>query len=109
MPQGSSNLKFKNYRFRGLPFGGIWNKRVLKAQFVQTMAKNYTNYYGLIFSCPVGNEAISCDFKKIRRLKTKERLAFYNALPENEKDKLIENHQQCLSAREKKTLFHESQ
>jgi len=73
------------------------------------MAKCYTNYYGLIFNCPVGNEAISCDYKEIRQLKTKERLAYYNALPEYEKDKLIENHQKCLSIREKKTLFHESQ
>jgi hypothetical protein len=73
------------------------------------MAKCYTNYYGLIFNCPVGNEAISCDYKEIRQLKTKERLAYYNALPEYEKDKLIENHQKCLSVREKKTLFHESQ
>ncbi len=73
------------------------------------MAKCYTNYYGLIFNCPVGNEAINCDYKEIRQLKTKERLAYYNALPEYEKDKLIENHQKCLSVREKKTLFHESQ
>jgi len=73
------------------------------------MAKCYTNYYGLIFNCPVGNEAINCDYKKIRQLKTKERLAFYNALSEHEKDKLLENHLQCRSIREKKTLFHESQ
>ena len=73
------------------------------------MANSYTNYYGLIFSCPVGNEAITCDFKKIRQLKTKERLAYYNALSEHEKDSLIEKHQRCLSVREKKTLFHESQ
>lgn len=73
------------------------------------MAKCYTNYYGLIFNCPVGNEAMNCDYKEIRQLKTKERLAYYKALPEYEKDKLIENHQKCLSVREKKTLFHESQ
>jgi hypothetical protein len=73
------------------------------------MAKSYANYYGLIFNCPVGNEAINCDYKQIRQLKTKERLAYYNALSEYEKDKLIEKHQQCLLAREKKTLFHESQ
>jgi len=73
------------------------------------MAKCYTNYYGLIFNCPVGSEAINCDYKEIRQLKAKERLAYYNALPEYEKDKLIEKHQQCLSVREKKTLFHESQ
>jgi hypothetical protein len=73
------------------------------------MVKCYTNYYGLIFSCPVGNEAQNCEFKKIRQLKTKERLAFYSALPDHEKDMLIKKHQQCLSVREKMTLFHESQ
>ncbi len=73
------------------------------------MAKSYTNYYGLIFNCPVGNEAVNCDYKQIRQLKTKERLAYYNALSGHEKDKLIEKHQKCLLSREKKTLFHESQ
>ena len=73
------------------------------------MVKSYANYYGLIFNCPVGSEAMSCDYRKIRQLKIKERLVYYNALPEQEKDKLIEKHQQCLSGREKKTLFHESQ
>jgi len=73
------------------------------------MAKSYTNYYGLIFNCPVGYESIKCDYKKIRQLETKERLTFYNALTVYEKERLLEKHLQCLSVREKKTLFHESQ
>lgn len=73
------------------------------------MAKSYTNYYGLIFNCPVGNELINCDFKKVRQLKTKDRLAYYEAMAKPEKDALIEKHQKCLSVRENKTLFHESQ
>lgn len=73
------------------------------------MAKSYTNYYGLVFNCPVGNELNSCDFKPIRQLKTKERLTYYNTLTEYEKSSLIEKHQNCLKVREKKTLFHESQ
>jgi len=73
------------------------------------MAKSYTNYYGLIFNCPVGNELGNCDFKKVRQLKTKDRLAYYEAMAEPEKDALIEKHQRCLSVRENKTLFHESQ
>lgn len=73
------------------------------------MAKSYTNYYGLIFNCPVGNELINCDLKKVRQLKTKDRLAYYEAMTETEKDALIEKHQKCLSVRENKTLFHESQ
>ena len=73
------------------------------------MAKSYTNYYGLMFNCPVGHESIKCDYKKIRQLETKERLTFYNALTVYEKERLLEKHLQCLSVREKKTLFHESQ
>jgi len=73
------------------------------------MAKNFTDYYGLVFSCPVGVELSSCDFKQIRQLKIKERLTFFDALTEHEKGKLIAKHQKCLNAREKKTLFHESQ
>jgi hypothetical protein len=73
------------------------------------MAKTYTNYYGLIFSCPIGKELSNCDFKAVRQLKTKDRLAYYEGMTEKEKEKLIEKHQRCLSVREKKTLFHESQ
>jgi len=73
------------------------------------MAKSYTNYYGLIFNCPVGIEKVECGYKTIRQLNAKERITYYNALTEQEKDSLIEKHQQCLSVREKKTLFHESQ
>jgi hypothetical protein len=73
------------------------------------MAKSYTNYYGLIFGCPIGNELFECDYRVVRQLKTKERLAYYEAMTEEEKDALIEKHQKCLSVREKKTLFHESQ
>ncbi len=73
------------------------------------MAKTYTNYYGLIFGCPIGVELSNCDFKAVRQLKTKDRIAYYDDLTEQEKEELIKKHQRCLSAREKKTLFHESQ
>ena len=73
------------------------------------MAKSLTNYYGLVFNCPIGNELSNCEFKAIRELKIKERLAYYNTLTEHEKNTLIEKHQRCITVREKKTLFHESQ
>lgn len=69
------------------------------------MAKSYINYYGLVFNCPVGNELNHCSFKTIRKLKTKERLAYYDALTEHEKYTLIEKHQRCLNVREKKDPF----
>lgn len=71
--------------------------------------KSYTNYYGLLFNCPVGAELDGCGYKKVRQFKSKERLIYYDTLNDVEKDLLIRRHQQCLSSREKKTLFHESQ
>jgi len=69
------------------------------------MENCYTNFYGLIFNCPVGNEVESCIFKKIRLLSLKERINYYNALTEEEKMSLIEKHHNCLSCREKKSPF----
>jgi hypothetical protein len=68
-----------------------------------------SNYYGLIFNCPVENELNSCVYSKIRVLPLKERITYYNALTEDEKKILIEKHQCCLAVREKKSLFHKSQ
>ena len=48
------------------------------------MESKYANYYGLMFDCPVGEEAESCCFKKIRTFPFKEKLSFYNVLPEHE-------------------------
>ena len=59
--------------------------------------------------CPEGNEISSCEYKKLRKLPIKERLAYYDAMTEYEHVVLIEKHQHCLSVREKKSLFHESQ
>ena len=70
------------------------------------MGNYYTNYYGLIFNCPMGNEDENCGYKIIRQLPAKERLSYIDVLTENEKKILIEKHQHCLSVREKKNLFH---
>ena len=73
------------------------------------MGSNYSDYYGLIFNCPLGNEAEDCQFKLIRQIPLKDKLNYYNAMTEDEKKTLIRKHKCCLSVREKKTLFHESQ
>lgn len=73
------------------------------------MENSYTNYYGLIFTCPLENEVQSCVYKNLRQLTAKERLNYYDAMTENEKANLLLQHQKCLSVREKKSLFHESQ
>jgi len=73
------------------------------------MENFYINYYGLIFNCPVGNDLDGCIYKNIRQYSMKERILYYNSLTDTEKKILIEKHKKCLSVREKKTLFHESQ
>lgn len=70
------------------------------------MEKCYSNYFGLIFKCPVESELNECVYKNIRRLPSKEKIAFYNALTEDEKKILIEKHQHCLEIREKKPSFY---
>ena len=67
------------------------------------------DYYGLIFNCPVGEEVDGCKYRKIRKLPVKERFSYLNAMTEIELAILVNNHQYCLSVREKKSLFHESQ
>jgi len=70
------------------------------------MENCYSNYFGLIFKCPVESELNGCVYKKLRRLPSKEKIAYYNALTEDEKKVLIEKHQYCLAVREKKsTIF----
>lgn len=73
------------------------------------MGNNYSNYYGLIFNCPVGKETADCQFKLIRQFPLKDKLSYYNTMTEDDRMTLIRKHKRCLSVREKKTLFHESQ
>jgi hypothetical protein len=73
------------------------------------MTKCELNYLGLIFDCPIGNEADDCCFRNIRKYKTEDRLTYFEKLPGGKRNLLIEHHQKCLSDREKKTLFHELQ
>lgn len=73
------------------------------------MENKSTNYYGLLFGCPVGNEMRTCCFKEIRKYPLTEKINFYELMTEPEKLELIGKHRHCLSVRDKKTLFHESQ
>jgi len=72
------------------------------------MEKCNSNYYGLIFKCPVESELKSCVYSHIRELLSKERIVYYDALTDDEKKMLIEKHQRCLAARETKSLIHKS-
>ena len=68
------------------------------------MENCYTNFYGLIFNCPVENEESNCVFKEIRLLTSKEKIYYYHALTDKEKMALIAKHQRCLAIREKKNV-----
>jgi len=76
---------------------------------MMVMRSCISDYYGLIFHCPMVNERKDCAFVHIRKLTIKERLAYFDVLTEPEKMTLIEKHQRCIKIRENKTLFHESQ
>jgi len=69
------------------------------------MEKCNSNYYGLIFKCPVDKALDKCVYNKLRLLPSKERINYYNALTEVEKMILIDEHQRCLSVREKKNIL----
>lgn len=73
------------------------------------MGENYSNYYGLLFNCPFGSELVECALKKMRQQTAKERINYYEALTFIERNVLIKQHHHCLSVRENKSLFHESQ
>ena len=110
-PKSSLNLKFKyilDLRVTFLFVSGLTIEMGFSLLLKQ-MKKPITDYYGLIFKCPVGSEMTHCKYKKIRKLPLSERLTYFNALTEPEQYEMIENHQVCLSVREKKSLFHESQ
>jgi hypothetical protein len=68
--------------------------------------KNYiSDYFGLIFYCPMVNEEEDCVFKNIRKLPLNKRLSYINVLTEAEKKTLIDKHRKCLMVREKKVPF----
>lgn len=72
---------------------------------VHIMDKGCSNYYGLIFKCPVELELKGCAYSKIRLLPSKQRILYYNALTEKERNVLIADHQNCISLREKKEMI----
>jgi hypothetical protein len=73
------------------------------------MENSYSFYYGLIFSCPMGSESEECDYRLLRKLPIKERLAVMDVLTEKERQALIDKHRKCLLVREKRYLPLESQ
>ena len=93
-------------------FSGVKELKIVQGlvyRVKRKMGNNYSNYYGLIFNCPIGVETEDCCFHAIRKFSIHDKLKYYNSMTEQERMKLIYRHQECLAVREKKTLFHESQ
>ncbi len=65
---------------------------------------DYTDYYGLIFGCPMEKELKQCVFRSIRSLPAQERIKYISRLTVEEKNQLVKNHQICLSNREYKKV-----
>ncbi len=65
----------------------------------------YSNYYGLLFECPMGREVSRCVFRDVRKINITDRLEFIKNLSFIEKTELIQAHQKCLAKREEKIPY----
>ena len=55
---------------------------------------------GLASDCPFGKAFDTCLTKEIRKLGIEDRIEFSNGMDENQLDKIIAHHQECLVQRE---------
>ena len=69
------------------------------------MARNYSDYYGLIFGCPMGTEVDSCIYKEIRSRPLSERLQTIISKSKDERAILVQHHKHCIAHRENKVPF----
>jgi len=69
------------------------------------MSKNNSDYWGLLFQCPMDKETDNCALLQIRQLPLLERIKYFDNLTNSEKEEIIKKHKKCLSAREKRIPF----
>ena len=55
---------------------------------------------GLIFACPMGNEAENCPFRSIRKLPVETRLSLLERLPRLDQEVLFMHHRKCLDTKD---------
>ena len=67
--------------------------------------KEISDYYGLLFCCPMNSETKSCAFREIRNKDINERIQYMKLLSKDERSALIIKHKNCLSLRENKVPF----
>ncbi len=56
--------------------------------------------WGLLISCPMGNEAHDCPLKEIRTESVKKKYDFIENLPPDKIDELVKHHIECLNRKE---------
>lgn len=70
------------------------------------MVQEYKSLIGLIFFCTMGTELSTCPFLQIRSMPLSQRLELLETLPEEEKDRLVKLHRECLNCRDYVRVSH---
>ncbi len=66
-----------------------------------TRGDYFSDYYGLLFDCPMNEEQCSCPFHEIRQIESfPERLKYFRSLTQEAKAFLIGQHIKCINQRE---------
>lgn len=66
-----------------------------------TRGDYFSDYYGLLFACPMNEEQCSCPFHDIRQINPlPERLKYFRSLNQETKAFMIGQHIKCIGQRE---------
>ena len=55
--------------------------------------------FGLLVACPLGKAMYDCPLEKYRNVSNKERLNYLERFSDEEQDKILQHHHQCLLRR----------
>ena len=69
------------------------------------MKRDHSDYYGLIFGCPMGSESKDCAYKTIRNKPLGERIKYIASITKDERSILVKRHKDCITRRENKVPF----
>ena len=69
------------------------------------MSKNNTDYWGLLFQCPMNKETANCALVHVRQLPLLDRVKYFGNLNNQDREEIIRKHKKCLLGREKRIPF----
>ncbi|MGQ1784117.1 MULTISPECIES: hypothetical protein [unclassified Saccharicrinis] len=78
-------------------FFGLGINWILEMSSINDEIMDYT---GLLFDCPLKEQACNCGFGEVRQLDLKERFEFWKRLSENDRNNLVSRHHICIYERE---------